>query len=61
MHLRQKPTVKLINDLFGVFKVQKKKSYGSGCFMGVAFCYTLSSRKSVFLHWGVEATFNYIS
>lgn len=25
MHLRQKPTVKLINDLFGVFKVQKKK------------------------------------
>lgn len=30
MHLRQKPTVKLINDLFGVFKVQKKKkSHGS--------------------------------
>lgn len=40
MHLRQKPTVKLINDLFGVFKVQKKNPMVqdnlSGCFMGVA-------------------------
>lgn len=60
MHLRQKPIVKLNNDLFGVFKVQNKnlmvQDNLSGCFMGVDLLLHSFKQKV-----SVEATFNYIS
>lgn len=60
VHLRQKPIVKLNNDLFGVFKVQNKNPMVqdnlSGCFMGVDPLLHSFKQKV-----GVEATFNYIS
>lgn len=60
VHLRQKPIVKLNNDLFGVFKVQNKNPMVqdnlSGCFMSVDLLLHSFKQKV-----GVEATFNYIS